>query len=145
MNKKAEKFSERLKELKEDQQFQIEEIKDELQTVVYRSSLEVGGQRLPVVVIIDQSIFVIVRIVVANNCLTEKSPRAKLEHYINELNGAYKIFKYYIRENTLVLDMSLPAAETGFEPDLIRAALDLAIKHLGETFPATMEVVWNKK
>ncbi|MDR1367206.1 MAG: YbjN domain-containing protein [Candidatus Accumulibacter sp.] len=144
MNKKAEKFSAMLKDNAIDC-FEAIETKDELQTVIYRSAMEVGGQRLPVVIIIDQSIFVIVRTVVASNCLSDEGARARVERRLGELNGQYKVFKYYVRDDSLILDMCVPMSETGFEPDVVRFLLDLAIKHLAETFPVLMETVWGKE
>ncbi|MDR3300592.1 MAG: YbjN domain-containing protein [Candidatus Accumulibacter sp.] len=144
MNPKAEKFSAMLTENKIGV-FEISEVKDELQSVVYRSAMEVGGQRLPVVVIIDQSIFVIVRTIVASNYQDNEKTRAELERHLNELNGQFKIFKYYTKENNLILDMCLPASDASFDPNIIRVVLDLAIKHLTEVFPALMEIIWGKK
>jgi hypothetical protein len=144
MNKKAEKFSAMLKENKIDC-FELVEMKDEQSTIVYRSAMEVGGQRLPVVIAIDQSLFVIVRTIVANNCLAGEAARARVERRINDLNGQYKIFKYYVRDGSLILDMCIPASETGFEPDIVRGVLDLAVRHLTETFPALMETIWDKE
>jgi hypothetical protein len=143
MNPKAEKFSAMLKE-NDIKVFEVTEGEDEAQTVVYRSVLEAGGQRLPVAVIIDHSIFVIIRTAVAANCLNDDVARARVGKCINELNGAYKVFKYYVRDDSLILDMCLPATDSGFEPDLVRVALDLAIRHLTETFPSLMEAVWSK-
>ena len=60
MNKKAEKFEKMLKENKIEC-FQKEEIKDELHTVLYRSFMEIEGLQLPVVVILDDSIYSIFR------------------------------------------------------------------------------------
>ncbi|MDR1275361.1 MAG: histidine kinase [Candidatus Accumulibacter sp.] len=144
MNKKAEKFSAMLKENKIDC-FEAVETQDEFQTVAFRSAMEVSGQRLPVVVIVDQSIFVIVRTVVASNCIDDNAVRARVERRIDEMNAQFKVFKYYVRDNSLVLDMCISASETGFEPDIVRVVLDLAVKHLTEVFPALMETIWGQK
>jgi hypothetical protein len=144
MNKKAEKFSAMLKDNGIDC-FEAVETQDALQTVVFRSAMEVGGQRLPVAVVIDQSVFVIVRTLVATNCISDEAGRARVERRIDELNGQYKVFKYYIQDGGLILDLCVPASEAGFEPDLVRALLDLALKHLAETFPALMEIIWGSK
>lgn len=144
MNPKAEKFSAMLKE-NNISVFEVTEGQDESQATAFRSALEAGGQRLPVAVLIDRSIFVIIRTVIAANCLNDDKARTRVEKRINELNGAYKIFKYYVRDDSLVMDMCLPASDSGFEPDLVRVALDLAVRHLAETFPSLMEVVWGKR
>ncbi|MDR2451110.1 MAG: histidine kinase [Candidatus Accumulibacter sp.] len=144
MSPKAEKFSALLKE-NNIKVFEVTEAQDELQTTVFRSALEAGGQRLPVVVIIDRSLFVIIRTVIAANCLNDEGARVRVGKRINDLNGAYKIFKYYVRDGSLILDICLPASDNGFEPDIVRVALDLAVRHLAETFPSLMEAVWGKE
>jgi hypothetical protein len=144
MSPKAEKFSALLKENKI-KVFEVTEAQDELQTTVFRSALEAGGQRLPVAVIFDRSLFVIIRTVVAANCLNDENACARVGKRINELNGAYKIFKYYVRDASLILDICLTASDNSFEPDIVRATLDLAVRHLAETFPSLMEAVWGKE
>ena len=56
MNKKAELFQDYLKE-KQITAFTVDEIKDDaLNTVVFRSHIDVGGNQLPTLVILDSSI-----------------------------------------------------------------------------------------
>ena len=62
MNKKAEEFKAYVEET-HPQTFTIEEIPDDAyETVVFRSFAEVRGNRLPLVVILDTSIYAMIRI-----------------------------------------------------------------------------------
>ena len=94
MNKKAQIFQEYLQE-KNINCFQVQEVpEDALNTVVFRSSIEVEGQQLPTLVITDSSIYTMIRVRVANQALKESNEEALIKA-INKINGQYKIFKYY--------------------------------------------------
>ena len=69
MNNKAEQFNSFLEEQKI-KVFQMEELEgNEQHTVVFRSFLGVEGQQLPTIVIIDDSIFSIIRVQIAYRLL----------------------------------------------------------------------------
>ena len=76
MNTKAEVFNKYLEE-KKIEAFQVEEVADDAQnTVVYRSHIVVEGQQLPTLVLLDDSVFSMIRVQI--------SPKARTEE--NELN-----------------------------------------------------------
>ncbi len=81
---KTEKFDKFLDE-KEIKCFQKEEIGDELETVVYRSFMEVEGQNLPIIVITDNSIYSMIRVQVAAKVVKNHNLEKVLE-YINALH-----------------------------------------------------------
>ena len=91
---KVEKFDAFLAE-KEIPWFEKLEQKDELNTVLYRGNIEAAGQNFPVLVVLDDSIFTLVRTVITPAAVKEER-RAEVTALLNELNGSYKIFKYYI-------------------------------------------------
>lgn len=79
MNKKAELFSKYLKE-KKIEAFVTDEIRDDpLNTVVFRSHIEVNGARLPTIVILDSSIYGMIRVLVAPKALREDNMAAVRE------------------------------------------------------------------
>ena len=92
MNKKAELFNAYLQE-RNITAFQMEEVADQLNTVVFRSVIAVEGQELPTLVITDDSIFTMIRVRVANAALKEEN-KANITEAINKMNAQYKIFKY---------------------------------------------------
>ena len=141
MNKKAEKFEKMLKENKIEC-FQKEEIKDELHTVLYRSFMEIEGLQLPVVVILDDSIYSIFRTLVIGKGVNENN-RNDVNNIVNTLNSTYKAFKYIATEaGEIVLDVCVPCSDETFDPNLIRVMIDVAIKNLNENYRKIVKIVW---
>ena len=141
MNKKAEKFEKMLKENKIEC-FQKEEIKDELHTVLFRSFMEIEGLQLPVVVILDDSIYSIFRTLVIGKGVNEKN-RNDVNNIVNTLNSTYKAFKYIATEaGEIVLDVCVPCSDETFDPNLIRVMIDVAIKNLNENYRKIVKTVW---
>ena len=141
MNKKAEKFEKMLKENKIEC-FQKEEIKDELNTVLFRSFMEIEGLQLPVVVILDDSIYSIFRTLVIGKGVNEKN-KNDVVNIVNTLNSTYKSFKYIVSENgEIILDTCIPCTDDNFDPNLIRVMIDVAIKNLNENYRKIVKTVW---
>ena len=141
MNKKAEKFEKMLKENKIEC-FQKEEIKDELHTVLFRSFMEIEGLQLPVVVVLDDSIYSIFRTLVIGKGVNEKN-RNDVINIVNTLNSTYKAFKYIATEaGEIVLDVCVPCSDDTFDPNLIRVMIDVAIKNLNENYRKIVTTVW---
>lgn len=141
MNVKAEKFAKMLKDTGINC-FVDEQIKDEIHTVLFRSSMEIEGQRLPLVVIIDDSIYVICRTLIAGKCLTDANRNETLK-FLNTLNSNFKTFKYFATEaGEIIMDICLPTVNEQFEPNIIRALIDLSVKNLEENYRPLMQIVW---
>ena len=142
MNKKAEKFEKMLKENKIEC-FQKEVVeKDELHTVLFRSFMEIEGLQLPVVVILDDSIYSIFRTLVIGKGVNEKN-RNDVVNIVNTLNATYKSFKYIVSENgEIILDACVPCTDEAFDPNLIRVMIDVAIKNLNENYRKIVKTVW---
>ena len=64
--------------------FSTESLDDEYQTVMFRSRIEVRGQILPMAIIIDKSVFTIIRTQIVTGIPTEK--QELLKAYLNDLN-----------------------------------------------------------
>ncbi len=142
MNKKAEIFAAYLKERRIGC-FACHEVEsDPLNTVLFRSVIEVEGQELPTLVILDSSIYAIIRVRVANGAL--KSGNAfKLHKAINRLNGQYKIFKYYLSEDgALILDSYLLQRQEELDCDMLYTVLELLVKHLQDEYKQLMQLIW---
>ena len=76
-SEKAKKFQAHLKANKITV-FTVEQLKDEANSVVFRSRMEVKGQELPVMVVLDNSIYALIRVQIARNAVTEEN-RAAIE------------------------------------------------------------------
>lgn len=142
MNKKAEVFQKYLEE-KDIKVFQVQEVpEDELNTVVFRSNITAEGQQLPTFILLDDSIYGIVRVRVANNALKE-SNEAELVKTINELNAKYKVFKYYIADDgALIMDSVILNKPGEVDGDMIYTVLDVVVRHLNEDYKKIMKQIW---
>lgn len=142
MNKKAQIFKDYLDE-KKITCFEMQEIKDDpVNTVVFRSTIEVDGQQLPTLVILDSSIYAMIRVRVANAALKAGNETA-LVKAINELNAKYKIFKYYFADDgALILDAYLLTRTEELDCDMVYTVLDVLVKHLTGEYKTIMKLIW---
>lgn len=147
MNIKAEVFSKYLEE-KEIKAFQVEEIADDAQhTVVYRSHIAVEGQQLPTLVLLDDSVFSMVRVQIAPQALTAEN-ELELQRLASEYNMKFKPFKLYFDQNgALVLDVCLLTPgqkEEDFTQlgDEVYGMFDVLIKFLEENYRGWMKKIW---
>lgn len=129
MNKKAEQFKNYLEE-RSINVFNIEEIKgDEQNTVAFRSMLQVEGQNLPLIVIVDDSIFTVIRVLIFANA-RNKNNELNLLKLAETENAAYKPFKIYCNDaGDLFIDVCLTF--TGdFNGDAVYLILEALINYL---------------
>ena len=142
MNLKATKFTNFINE-RNINVFQMQEIDGDMQPVVYRSAMEVGGQNLPTMLVIDESIYVMLQVRVGAG-LVKDSNRAAVMAHMNSLNENYKVFKYYANENgDIVIESCIPTTDEEFMPELVHAVIDVVLKHLNEEYPKLMKTVWS--
>ena len=142
MNNKAEQFNAFLEEQKI-KVFQMEELEgNEQHTVVFRSFLGVEGQQLPTIVIIDDSIFSIIRVQIAPLALKDENA-ADLLKLINGQNMMYKPFKLFFDERgNLMLDVCLVADNDKLDGNEVYQLFRVIINYLDENYRNIMKVVW---
>lgn len=142
MNKKAEVFQKYLDD-KKITAFTTEEIKDDaLNTVVFRSHVNIEGNQLPTIVILDSSIYGMIRLLIAPKALRDDNEGAVLK-LANRYNKQYKSFKYYIDdEGNLVLDTCILFKDGEADGDLIYTMFDVIITHLNEAYKDIMKAIW---
>ena len=142
MNLKATKFTNFINE-RNINVFQMQEIDGDMHPVVYRSAMEVGGQNLPTMLVIDDSIYVMLQVRVGAGLVKESNKAAVMEH-MNSLNENYKVFKYYANENgDIVIESCIPTTDEEFMPELVQAVIEVVLKHLNEEYPKLMKTVWS--
>ena len=142
MNLKATKFTNFINE-RNINVFQMQEIDGDMHPVVYRSAMEVGGQNLPTMLVIDDSIYVMLQVRVGAGLVKESNKAAVMEH-MNSLNENYKVFKYYANENgDIVIESCIPTTDEEFMPELVHAVIDVVLKHLNEEYPKLMKTFWS--
>ena len=123
--------------------FSTESLEDEYQTVMFRSRIEAKGQILPMAILIDTSLFTIIRTQIVTGITADKRPRRG--HYRTELNAQYKIFKDYLRDDGVIyLDICLPYVDETFDSKMIQLMLSILVQHLEASYDDLMAEVWKK-
>ncbi len=141
MNKNAEAFKAYLDE-KDIHVFEVEELEGDNQgTAVFRSYITTQGQQLPTAVILDESVFALVRVQISPKALTEANEMALLK-MINEESAAYKPFKLYLnRDGDLMLDVCLVIDEE-LKGDMVYTMFSVIINYLDANYRKMMKCVW---
>ena len=144
MNKNAEAFKTYLEE-KDIHVFEVEEPKGANQgTVVFRSHITTEGQQLPTAVILDESIFAMVRVQISPKALTESNQQELLK-LANEESAAYKPFKLYLnRDGDLMLDVCIIADEE-LKGDTIYTMFSVIINYLDANYRKFMKCIWQRE
>ena len=145
MNEKAKKFDAFLEE-RNLQWFTKEEMTDEFNSVVYRGFLEAASQRFPLFIVLDDTVFTMARMIAVSADVPAER-RGQVAEYLSELNGKFKIFKYYIAEDGGVyMDISIPSLVEEFNPELVLYLIgQILLPHVEEYYPQLMEKVWGRK
>lgn len=139
---KVEKFDEFLK-TNEIQCFSKEVLDNEMHSVLYRAHMEIAGQQLPTMIVLDDSIYGMVQVRIAAGVVNEGN-RNGIYAYLNGLNKKFKVFKYYEGENgDLCIDSCVTSTQEGFEAPIMHAVIDVILKHLMEEYPVLMRKVWS--
>ena len=141
MNKNAEAFKAYLEE-KDIKVFEVEELEgDNQETAVFRSHVTTEGQQLPTVVILDNSIFALIRVQISPKALTE-SNQLELLKMVNEESAAYKPFKLYLNGNgDLMLDVCLVVDEE-LKGDMVYTMFSVIINYLNANYRKIMKCIW---
>ena len=142
MNNKAEQFQQYLQE-KKIEAFAVDELKDdEMGTVVFRSHMDIEGQQLPTLVIVDNSIFVQIRVVLLKKARSKEKELEVLQ-VLNEENMKYKPFKlYFSQEGDCILDVSLVTEQEKLSGDMVYTMFKVLIDYLNENYRKIMKAIW---
>ena len=140
MNKKAKEFQAMLDKGKSTA-FTSEILEDDFHTAVFRSHLLVRGQQMPFMVLLDDSIYTLLRTVIIPQA--ESTNRAELLQYLNGMDQKYKAFKYYADgAGNILLDCCIPATDKKFDPEIIQAIIQVILQELDTDYPEIMKIVW---
>ena len=142
MNTKVESFKQFVRENHPDV-FRIEELEgDNQEAVVFRSTVGVQGQQLPLMVVIDTSVFTIIRVQICPQALSETEQSA-LHKFINEQNFSYKPFKFFLNSaGDLMLEMCLLFTGEEVKPDEIYLMFEVIVNYLNENYRGIMKLIW---
>ena len=142
MIKKAEAFKTYLEE-NNISAFEMEELTDDANsTVVFRTHITVKGQQLPSVLILDNSIFAMIRVQISPQAQTPENETA-LSKMLNSENAKYKPFKFYFNENgDLLLDVCLLAKEAMENVDDVFLMYNVIVNYLETSYRDIMKAIW---
>lgn len=132
MNPKALSFDKFMKE-EEITAFERKDFDDEDGTVVYRSYIKSPLWDMPLFVILDNSVYSVIRLVVGPEKVTPAN-LAAINAFINRENATYKNYKLYVddQDNSLYLDCVYICADDGFEPALMYALMTSIVDYMPE-------------
>ena len=141
MNKNAEAFKAYLEE-KDIHVCEVEELEgDNQQTAVFRSHITTEGQQLPAIVILDESVFALVRVQISPKALSETN-QLELLKMINEESASYKPFKFYLNRNgDLMLDVCIVIDEE-LKGDTVYTVFSVIINYLDANYRKFMKCIW---
>ena len=142
MNKKAEAFRKYLKK-SGIKSFMMDDMHDRrLNTVIFRTFIEAQGTELPLVLVLDDTLYSTIRVLIAPKVLKNGNETA-VYNLINEYNRTYKSFKYCIdEEGALLLDMCY-ISNDDVDGDILSVLFDVIIQHLEESYRPLMKAIWN--
>ncbi len=141
MNKKAEVFKQYLAERNIDAFLIDDTVQDELEIVIFRSHLAVQGHELPVIVVLDNSIYGMIRLLVASNAVHDGNELAVLK-LLNHYNAQCKSFTYYLDEDgDLMMDACVLSKEGEADGDMIYAMFQAMADHLTASYAEMMQTI----
>ena len=142
MNKKAESFKNYLEE-NEIKAFIIEEIEDDKnETAIFRTAVIASGQRLPAALIIDKSVFSVVRVQIVPQVLSEEN-KNRLLQFVNEENFRYKPFKFYFNPaGNFLLDVCIIDNGKEIDGKEISLIFNVINNYLNDSYRDLMKALW---
>lgn len=142
MNKKIEKFDAFLAANNVTNWFTKEEHQDEVKSVVYRGFFDVADVKVPIFVVLDDTVFNLACLIITAQPVPEDR-RDEVVAFLNDLNSRFKIFKYYLsnEDHFVYMDISFPNGEE-FEPGLLMTLLlEIVQPHLQEFYGQIIDTV----
>ena len=123
--------------------FQMEEIEnDSNSTVVFRTHVTVKGQQLPSALILDNSIFAVIRVQILPQALTPEN-EAATSKILNSENAKYKPFKLYFNDNgDLLLDACLITRDSMQIAEEVLMMYNVIINYLDASYRTIMKAIW---
>lgn len=121
---------------------EMHEVQDAVHSHVFRSNLPVRGQDRPFMILIDDSVYTLIRIEVAARIATAKK-KPGVAAYLDDLNNEYRMLKYNSDEaGNLVLTCCIPSGIDQFDPSLLIALVNQIQGHLEAVYPDIMKHLW---
>lgn len=100
--------------------FEKREIEDEEHTIVYRSFIQTEIGDMPIFLLLDDTIYSVIRVLVGSHVVT-KDNEIDILYFANETNSNYKNFKIYCEaaDHSVYLDCVNQSSVSHFDPRLL--------------------------
>lgn len=131
-------------ELNKVEGFVIEELADEVHSVIFRTQIPLRGQTVPLAVICDDTMYTLVRANLATEALSDKNAFA-LSSLMMRLNHSSKLFKYYLApDGSILLDACIPYDAKHFSPKLVMTIVNVMVKELEKEYGNFVRILWDE-
>ena len=140
MSTRGEQFQQYL-DAREDNSFQPKELKDEMNTIVYHSVFEIKGKDFPLAVIVDDTSYSVIQVLMCREILQGRDQLAAFKA-INRWNMRLRPFKYiFDSHGSLVLNCCLLHTSDAVDGDAILAMINTIYSHLENNFPEVLKSI----
>lgn len=136
---KSEQFAEFLKKIGIDS-FVIQDMNDKDHTCLFRTNLLICGQHLPAMILFDDTVYVVIQVVVAENAITDAN-REKACLYMNRRNESPLVKYSSDSAGHLLLTCVIPMAVGRLDSELILVLFNEVEHHLQKTYEETIRVL----
>ncbi len=124
--------------------FGLQDFQNATHAQAFRSNLLVEGQNLPFMILLDDSVYTMIQIQLAESIVT-KGKRASVCEYMNGLNEQYRMLKFTVdAAGNVLLTCCIPAGVPHFEPALVIAILNQLQDLLTQLYPELIKTLWAK-
>lgn len=121
--------------------FYVREFDNPVHTRRFDSHLTVQGKSLPFMILLDDSVYTIIQVLVAEKAVTPEREKDDCL-YLNKLNDQYRMLKYSAdHEGNVLLTCTVPAGAAHFEPMLVLALAGQMETHLDDVYPGLMKAL----
>lgn len=141
LNAKAEAFKKFI-DKRDPNEFTIGETGNKYHGVVFSSHMQIEGAPMPVLVILDDSAFGIIRVLLAPKA-EKKENKAALLELLNKYNSRYKSFKFYLDpQDSLIMDVSMIFRDDNVDGNMIYSLLRLIDEEVTAIYKEIMQTIW---
>ncbi len=101
---------------------------------MFQSGIQIGTYSIPFFVIMDDSVFTVIRAQLAWGLVNDEN-RDAVNAFINSVNRSSKLFKYITSdEGNVLLDIDYISTAEFFDMDTLRDLMDALVLHLKEEY-----------
>jgi len=121
--------------------FNRQDIKDEVNTSIFRTAFGVDGKDIPAVVIVDDSAFCMIQVHMAGQVLNDGN-KTRLLEMVNNMNAGLKPFKFiFDSQGNLIMVCCLLNADGQMDGDKVNAMLNTILDYLTKEHKKVLEAI----